>query len=120
VPSANSERNRGESSLEIAKTELARTVRRVHHDDRGRLVDEPRLRAELSHAELIWERLDHIAVSTRVLDAAAAIEQRFLGTLDAIRLAAAMALRTSLPAFVTYGKRLAAARKISLPVRSPA
>jgi hypothetical protein len=47
VPSANSERNRGESSLEIAKTELARTVRRVHHDDRGRLVDEPRLRAEL-------------------------------------------------------------------------
>jgi uncharacterized protein len=106
---------------EIAKTELARTVRRVNHDDRGRLLDEPRLRAELGHAELIWERLDLIAVSSRVLDAAAAIEQPFLRTLDAIHLAAGMSLRTSLSAFVTYDKRLAgAAQEIGLPVRSPA
>jgi hypothetical protein len=108
-------------SSEIAKTELARTVRRINHDDRGRLIDEPRLRTELSYAERIWERLDLIAVSTRVLDEAAAIEQPFLRTLDAIHLAAAMSLHTSLSAFVTYDKRLAvAAQDVGLPVRSPA
>ena len=105
----------------MAESAAARTVRRVNHDDRGRLVDEPRLRAELGHAELIWERLDLIAVSSRVLDAAAAIEQPFVRTLDAIHLAAAMSMRTSLSAFVTYDKRLAAAaQEIGLPVRSPA
>ena len=73
-------------SSEIARTELARTVRRVNHDSHGRLIDGPRLRAELDYAERIWERLDLIAVSTRVLDAAAAIEQPFLRTLDAIQI----------------------------------
>jgi predicted nucleic acid-binding protein len=108
-------------SSEIARTELARTVRRINHDDRGRLIDEPRLRTELSYAERIWERLDLIAVSSRVLDEAAAIEQPFLRTLDAIHLAAAASMRGSLSAFVTYDKRLAAAaQEISLPVRSPA
>jgi uncharacterized protein len=108
-------------SSEIAKTELARTVRRVNHDDRGRLIDEPRLRTELSYAERIWDRLDLIAVSTRVLHEAAAIEQPFLRTLDAIHLVAAMSLHTSLSAFVTYDKRLAvAAQDAGLPVRSPA
>jgi predicted nucleic acid-binding protein len=108
-------------SSEIAKTELARTVRRINHDDRGRLIDEPRLRAELSFAERIWERLDLIAVSTRVLDEAAAIEQPFLRTLDAIHLAAAVSMGTSLSAFVTYDKKLAAAaQQAGLPVLSPA
>ena len=108
-------------SCEIARTELARTIRRVNHDDRGRLIDEPRLRAELSYAERIWESLDLIAVSTRMLTEAAAIEQPFLRTLDAIHLAAAMSVRTNLSAFVTYDKRLAAAAKdTGLPVLSPA
>jgi hypothetical protein len=107
-------------SSEIAKTELARTVRRVNHDDRGRLIDGPRLRAELSYAERIWERLDLIAVSTRLLDDAGAIEQPFLRPLDAIHLAAALSLRASLSAFVSYDKRLAAAaHKAGLPVLSP-
>ena len=107
-------------SSEIAKTELARTVRRVNHDDRGRLIDGPRLRAELSYAERIWERLDLIAVSTRLLDDAGAIEQQFLRTLDAIHLAAALSLRASLSAFVSYDKRLAAAaHEAGLPVLSP-
>lgn len=106
---------------ELARTELARTVRRVNHDDRGRLTDAARLRAELNHAERLWERLDHIAVSTRVLTEAAAIEQPFLRTLDAIHLAAAASLRASLSAFVTYDRRLAAAAgEIGLPVLSPA
>jgi predicted nucleic acid-binding protein len=108
-------------SSEIARSELARTVRRVNHDDRGRLVDEQRLRAELDYAERVWERLDLIAVNTRILTAAAAIEQPFLRTLDAIHLAAAVSLRTSLSAFVTYDKKLAAAAQdAGLPVMAPA
>ena len=85
-------------SSEIAKTELARTIRRINHDDRGRLIDEPRLRTELSYAERVWERLDLVAVSGRLLDEAAAIEQPFLRTLDAIHLAAALSLRARTPA----------------------
>jgi hypothetical protein len=105
---------------ELARTELARTVRRVNHDDRGRLTDQARLRAELSHVERLWDRLDLIAVSTRVLTEAAAIEQPFLRTLDAIHLAAATSLRGGLSAFVTYDKRLAAtAGEIGLPVLAP-
>jgi uncharacterized protein len=108
-------------SSEIARTELARTVRRVNHDDRGRLLDEPRLRAELSYAERLWERLDVIAVSSRILNDAADIEQPFLRTLDAIHLAAASSVGESLSAFITYDKRLAAAaQETGLPVRSPA
>jgi len=108
-------------SSEIARTELARTVRRVNHDSRGRLIDEARLFAELDYAERIWERLNLIAVSTRLLDQAAAIEQPFLRTLDAIHLTAALSLRSSLSAFVTYDKRLAAAAQdAGLPVVSPA
>jgi len=106
---------------ELARTELARTVRRVNHDDRGRLADAARLRAELGLAERLWERLNLIAVSTRVLTEAAALEQPFLRTLDAIHLAAAASLQASLSAFVTYDKRLAtAAGELGLPVLSPA
>jgi hypothetical protein len=107
-------------SSEIAKAELARTLRRVNEDDRGRLVDDSRLGAELGYAEQLCAHLDLIAVSSRVISAAAAIEQPFLRTLDAIHLAAASSMRASLSAFVTYDKRLAAAaRQAELPVRSP-
>ena len=108
-------------SSELARAELVRTVRRVNHDHRGRLVDGDRLRAELGYAESLWERLDLIAVSTRVLNEAAAIEQPFLRTLDAIHLAAAASMRRSLSAFVAYDKRLAAAaQEAGLPALSPA
>ena len=107
-------------SSELARAELARTVRRLNHDDRGRLADDARLRAELSYVEALWERLDLIAVSARVLNDAAAIEQPFLRTLDAIHLAAALSMRASLSAFVTYDKKLAAAAaEAGLPVLSP-
>jgi predicted nucleic acid-binding protein len=60
-------------------------------------------------------------VSTRMLTEAGAIEQPFLRTLDAIHLAAAASLRTSLAAFVTYDKKLAAAaQEAGLPALSPA
>jgi predicted nucleic acid-binding protein len=108
-------------SSELARAELVRTVRRVNHDHQGQLVDAGRLRAELGYVESLWERLDLIAVSTRALNDAAAIEQPFLRTLDAIHLAAAGSMRRSLSAFVTYDKRLAAAaQEAELPVLSPA
>jgi uncharacterized protein len=107
-------------SSELARAELARSVRRINHDDRGKLIDAARLRAELDYVESLWERLDLIAVSTRVLDQAAAIEQPFLRTLDAVHLAAAASMRASLSAFVTYDKKLAAsAMEAGLPVLSP-
>jgi uncharacterized protein len=105
---------------EVARTELVRTIRRINHDDRGRLIDNARLSAELSYAERLCAQIDLIAVSTRVLSEAAAIEQPFLRTLDAIHLAAATSLRAGLSAFVTYDKRLAgAAHELGLPVLSP-
>jgi uncharacterized protein len=108
-------------SSELARAELVRTIRRVNHDTQGRLLHGDRLRAELGYAESLWERLDLIAVSTRVLTDAAAIEQPFLRTLDAIHVAAAASMRRSLSAFVTYDKRLAAAaQEAGLPVLSPA
>ncbi len=55
-----------------------------------------------------------------MLDDAGAIEQPFLRTLDAIHLAAAMSMRRSLSAFVTYDKKLAAAaQEVGLPVMAP-
>ena len=107
-------------SSELARTELARTVRRINHDHQGRLIDGGRLSAELGYVDRLWERLDLIAVSTRVLADAAALEHPFLRTLDAIHLAAATSLRHSLSAFVTYDKKLsAAAQEAGLPVLSP-
>ena len=108
-------------SYELARTELARAVRRTNHDGRGRLIDDARLRTELDYVESLWERLDLIAVSTRVLADAAALEQPLLRTLDAIHLADAASMRASLSAFVTYDKKLAAsATEAGLPVLSPA
>jgi uncharacterized protein len=106
---------------ELARAELARTIRRLNHDDKGNLLDEGRLRAELGYAGKLWDRLDLIPVSTRILGDAAALEQPFLRTLDAIHLAAAASMRGSLSAFVTYDRRLAiAAQQAGLPVESPA
>jgi uncharacterized protein len=107
-------------SSEVARAELVRTVRRINHDDRGRLIDHARLSTELGYADRLCAQLDLIAVSTRVLHEAAAIELPFLRTLDAIHLAAAASLRATLSAFVTYDKRLAAAAlELGLPALSP-
>lgn len=105
---------------ELAKAEMARAVRRVNHDDKGRLLDSGRMAAELRHAESLCDHLDLVPVSTRVLSDAAELERPFLRTLDAIHLATAAAIRTGLSAFVTYDKRLAAAaEEAGLPVVAP-
>jgi uncharacterized protein len=106
---------------EVARAELARSVRRVNHDDHGAIIDRARLRSELGHAEGLCDRLDLIPVSPRVIGEAAELEQPFLRTLDAIHVASASGLRKSLSAFVTYDQRLAqAAEDAGLPVASPA
>jgi uncharacterized protein len=92
---------------EIAAAEIARTVRRINHDDKGRIIDQARLVAELRHAESLCGNLDLVPVSTRVLSDAAALPFPFL--------------RTGLTAFVTYDRRLAAAaEEAGLPVSAPA
>jgi predicted nucleic acid-binding protein len=106
---------------ELAVAEIARTVRRVNHDDNGRLIDGARLGAELRHAERLCGTLDLVPVSGRVLSDAASLRPPFLRTLDAIHLATAVAIRTGLSAFLTYDKRLAAAAEAAgLPVVAPA
>jgi len=106
---------------EIARTELARTVRRADHDDQGVAVDDgEQLRAELGQIERLCDGLDLVPVSSRLLREAAAVESPFLRTLDAIHLSTAAGLRESLTAFVTYDSRLAAAAKdVGLPVTAP-
>ena len=105
---------------ELARAELARAVRRVNHDDKGRVVDKTRLETELDFADRLCENLDLVPVSTRVLAEAAAFGQPFLRTLDAIHLATAAAVVHGLSAFVTYDKRLAAAAQdAGLPVAAP-
>jgi predicted nucleic acid-binding protein len=108
-------------SSEVARTELARTVRRINHDDQGAVIGSGRLGAELDQVERLCDGLDFVPVSSRVLSDAAALEHPFLRTLDAIHISTAAGLRKSLAAFVTYDKRLAAAAKeAGLPVTSPA
>jgi uncharacterized protein len=105
---------------ELAKAELARAIRRVNHNDHGQVIDAARLRAELDYARQLWDNIDLIPVTTRVLTDAGALEQPFLRTLDAIHLASAATLRAGLSAFVTYDKRLAsAASETGLPVSVP-
>jgi uncharacterized protein len=105
----------------LARAEIARGVRRINHDDNGRVLDKARLSEELRHAERLFDNLDLVPVSSRVLTDAASLRQPFLRTLDAIHLATAAAIRTGLSAFVTYDRRLAAAAdEAGLPVAAPA
>jgi uncharacterized protein len=105
---------------EIAHTELVRTVRRINHDEQGAVVDDGRLRAELAQVASLCDGLDLVPLSSRLLSDAAAIEQPFLRTLDAIHVSTAAGFRASVSAFVTYDKRLAtAAEEAGLPVASP-
>lgn len=98
---------------EVARTELARAVRRS-----GR--DEESLGDELAQIGRLCDGLDVVQVSSRVLGEAAALEQPNLRTLDAIHLSTAAGLRAALSAFITYDKRLAAAAEESgLPVAAP-
>jgi predicted nucleic acid-binding protein len=95
------------SSCALARVEVVRSVR-AH----GRRVV-ARARALLEHLELL--RLDD-----PLLDAAAALDDEGLRSLDAIHIAAASTLGSDLNALVTYDRRMgAAARALGLPVAEP-
>ena len=62
-----------------------------------------------ARAHMLLDELDLIHIDEPLLADSAQVEGRDLRTLDAIHLAAAMAIRDDLDVFVTYDARLAAA-----------
>ena len=74
-----------------------------------------------AHLEAILLTVEVLELDPATAGTAATIGPRALRTLDAIHLAAALALIPDLDAFVTYDDRLAeAARNLGLPVLRPA
>jgi len=101
---------------ELARTEVPRAVRRLNAEG-----DSRSLRSELGYADKLWESIDLVPITSKVLSEAGAIEHPFLRSLDAIHLATAAGVKASVTAFVTYDKRLATVAKgAGLPVTAPA
>lgn len=98
----------GFATCALARTELIRAVA-------------PSGPSAIARARALLRRIDLIALDDVLLDAAAGIGPRTLRTLDAIHLAAAIALGDDLTAVVTYDRRMATgAEALGLPVVSPA
>ena len=97
----------GFATCALARTELIRAVA-------------PSGPSAVARARALLRRVDLIALDDVLLDAAAGIGPDTLRTLDAIHLAAAMALGDDLTAVVTYDRRMAiGAEALGLPVVSP-
>jgi predicted nucleic acid-binding protein len=95
-------------SSDLARTELMRAVRR---SDPARLV----------RAREVLDTVILLDVTTDVFEAAGRLEPQILRTLDAVHLAAALALGDDLEGIVTYDDRLAeAARRNGIPTVAPA
>ena len=95
-------------SCGLTRAELVRAVRRQH----------PHRAVE---ARAVLDTLTLLEVSAAMFDLAGRLEPRTLRTLDAVHLAAALALGDDLESVVTYDERLAdAARLHGLPVTAPA
>ncbi|MFE3179771.1 type II toxin-antitoxin system VapC family toxin [Streptomyces violascens] len=99
----------GHVTSALTQNEVARTLVRAGADP------------ELGDAaEEMPDRVLRIRLNDQILRAAGPFPQRHLRSLDAIHLACAEHLEQALTAFVTYGKRLAAAAaERDLPVQSP-
>ena len=87
-------------SSDLARTELVRAVRRVAPD-------------LVLAAREVLDALALLRVGTAVFDAAARLDPDALRTLDAVHLAAALALGDDLEAVVTYDERLAEACRVN-------
>ena len=99
-------------SMRLATCGLARTevVRAVMGDGE----------AIYARARDLIRRLDVIALDDSLLDVAALLEPSSMQTLEAIHVAAALALDDDLLAFVAYDRRLVvAAEALGLPTASP-
>jgi uncharacterized protein len=74
----------------------------------------------LAHTRSALKRVELVAVTDGVLDAAGTLEPRVLRMLDAIHLATALALGDDLDVVVTYDARMAeGARLLGLEAASP-
>ncbi|MBI4269493.1 MAG: type II toxin-antitoxin system VapC family toxin [Candidatus Rokubacteria bacterium] len=97
-------------SSALALTEVPRALRRGGFGS-----------AERRRARAVLARVALVDVDRRALAAAAVLPPPALGSLDAIHLATALALREDLAALVTYDRRLAAAaERLEVEVRAPA
>lgn len=95
-------------SSELALVEVVRGVR-AHGS------------AAVARAHALLERIELLALDTRVLRDAAGLDGAVLRSLDAIHLASARSLAPDLADVVTYDVRMAgAARVLGLPVTAPA
>lgn len=98
----------GRASAGLLRTEAIRALRRAGQGD------------HLGVARRLLGTLRLVRVDEPLLDRAAELDPRDLGALDAIHLAAALAIGPDLGAFLTYDERLAgAARWHGLPVEAP-
>ena len=97
-------------SSAVVLTEVPRALRRAGFGSRER-----------RRARDLLARVALVDTDRRILAAAAALDPPTLGTLDAIHLATALAVREDLAALVTYDRRLrAAAEGVQLDVLAPA
>lgn len=95
------------SSCALARVEVVRSVR-VHGQP------------ALARARQVLERLQLLRLDDPLLDAAGALDDEGLRSLDAIHIAAARMLGAELSSLVTYDRRMGAgARELGLPVAEP-
>ncbi|MEU1826652.1 type II toxin-antitoxin system VapC family toxin [Streptomyces abikoensis] len=92
---------------ELAITEVMRVIRRARCGPQGQArLDEPTFTRLLEAAEKRLNATDQLAVDTAVLKEAGALEEFNIRSLDAIHLASALVLGSSLTSFITYDERL--------------
>ena len=90
--------DRGPVSCDLARTELVRAVRRVAPD-------------RAVQARAVLDAVTLIEVTTGMVEEAGRLDPSLLRSLDAVHLAAALALGDDLEGLVTYDERLAAAAR---------
>ena len=100
--------DRGPASCDLARTELIRAVRRVASD-------------RVVQARAVLDAVTLIEVTTTMFEEAGRLDPTLLRSLDAVHLAAALALGDDLEGLVTYDERLVeAARLNGVAVVAPA
>lgn len=96
------------ASATLLRTEAVRALRRSGHDGR------------LGAARRLFTGMRLVRLDEPLLDRAGDLDPRELRSLDAIHLAAALAIGSDLGVLLTYDERLGdAARQRGLPVQSP-
>ncbi len=96
------------ASAALLRTEVARALRRAGYE------------AQVGTARRLLAAMWLVRLDEPLLDRAGELEPRTLRSLDAMHLAAALAIGPELGAFLTYDERLAeAARGVGLTVHAP-